>query len=118
MDTTGIAGIISAVGGIILGIITAVATLYPKWKKPLDQATVVVDGVTAGVEKISTVVNEYNTLVAEAKKNDGVVDPAEMAQIITKMGSHTSEIASLVSATVAEVKTVGSTVTATANKAV
>jgi uncharacterized membrane protein YebE (DUF533 family) len=104
----GIAGIVTAVcGGLAALLVAAIPLVQLKYRKPLQQAQVAIDGVAAATNEIAVHVKEYNGLVAQAKKNDGKVDAIEMAAIMTKMGTRFTEIAALVGTEIDAVKTAG-----------
>jgi hypothetical protein len=104
----GVAGVITAVcGGLAALLVAAIPLVQMKYRKPLQQAQVAIDGVAAATNEIAIHVKEYNGLVAQAKANDGKVSAAEMAAIMTKMGPRFTEIADLVGAKIDAVKATG-----------
>jgi hypothetical protein len=93
----GAAGIITAVcGGLAALLVALIPLVQMKYRKPLKQAQVAINGVSIAATDIALHVREYNTLVAKAKADDGKVSAAEMAAIISKMGPSFLEIAALV----------------------
>jgi len=104
----GVAAVITAVcGGLAALLVAAIPLVQLKYRKPLQQAQVAIDGVAAATNEIAIHVKEYNGLVAQAKKNDGKVDAIEMAGIMTKMGPRFMEIAAFVGTEIEAVKTTG-----------